>query len=239
MLPLGVLCFITGMMAIGDPLAFLYNTHTQEISTKYMIERATLVLVLNTTFLTAKSAVVEANVFYKKWASIKAFQDASLGSEYSKALEVGKNDFIKASQNIENLYSYLVSTGTADIGSNCIFYEFLFPEYELFEFEFVKKKMSLINKEWAVGDINGEKRLILDTFALSYNMLAEKWYILTEKSLKNLELIFMYSFPVDYLSNLETLSCIQDSNYEMVQVLDVKRSTDKIVVELQTTSPNE
>jgi hypothetical protein len=218
---------------------FLLESGHTEYTQKYNAERASIVLLLNTTFLTVKAAAIDANVQATKWGSLKIFNDPAITTEYKTAIEAGKEDFRKVSQNIETIYSYLAPTGTTEPSSTCILYEFLFPEYELTEFNFLKKKMSKINKDWIAAELDGEKKLLLDTYVMQYNSIGEKWFLLTEKATHLLEKVVQKEFPTEFTSALEALECIQDSTREKVRVSEVKKSTDKVILELEVLTPTE
>ena len=128
-----------------EPFHFLLESGNIEYTEKYTSERASLVLLLNTTFITVKAAAIDAIVQATKWDSLKIFNDPATSSEYKTGIEAGRNDFAKVGKNIEVMYSYLSTTNTAS--PTCILYENLFPEYELLEFEFLKKKMSKISRD--------------------------------------------------------------------------------------------
>jgi hypothetical protein len=62
------------------------------------------------------------------------------------------------------MYKFLSSTSTAEPSSNCILYHYLFAEYELTEYEFLKKKGNKISRDWTAAELDGEKKLLLDTY---------------------------------------------------------------------------
>ena len=222
-----------------EPFHFLLESGNIEYTEKYTAERASLVLLLNTTFITVKAAAIDATVQATKWDSLRIFTDATITAEYKTGIEAGRNDFVKVGKNIEVMYSYLSTTNTVSPGSTCILYENLFPEYELLEFEFLKKKMSKISRDWTAAELDGEKKLLLDTYIMQYNSIGEKWHVITEKATHILEKVVQKEFPAEFLSSLEELACIQDSTTEKLKIFEVKRSTDKIILELEVVTPTE
>jgi len=185
-----------------EPFHFLLESGNIEYTEKYTAERASLVLLLNTTFITVKAAAIDAIVQATKWDSLRIFTDATITAEYKTGIEAGRNDFAQVGKNIEVMYSYLSTTNTASPGSTCILYENLFPEYELLEFEFLKKKMSKISRDWTAAELDGEKKLLLDTYIMQYNSIGEKWHVITEKATHILEKVVQKEFPAEFLSSL-------------------------------------
>jgi hypothetical protein len=229
----------TEIMGEVDPFHFLLELGQYKYTRKYISERVSIVLLLNTTFLTVKAAAVDSGVQYRKWQALKIFADAALTTEYKSALEAGKNDFQLTSSNIEAMYKFLSSTSTAEPSSNCILYHYLFADYELTEFEFLKKKGNGISREWTAGEINGEKRLLLDTYIMEYNTIGEKWRVLTEKATTLLEKVVQKDFPEELSLAVEELTCVQDSTLEKIKVIETKKSTDKVIMELEVVAPTE
>ncbi len=80
----------TEIMGEVDPFHFLLELGQYKYTQKYISERVSIVLLLNTTFLTVKAAAVDSSVQYRKWQSLKIFSDATLTTEYKLALESGK-----------------------------------------------------------------------------------------------------------------------------------------------------
>jgi hypothetical protein len=156
----------TEIMGEVDPFHFLLEVGHYKYTQKYISERVSVVFLLNTTFLTVKAAAIDSSVQYRKWQSLKIFSDAAITTEYKSALESGKNDFQLASANIEAMYKFLSSTSTAEPSSNCILYHYLFAEYELTEYEFLKKKGNRISRDWTAAELDGEKKLLLDTYIM-------------------------------------------------------------------------
>jgi len=229
----------TEVMGEVDPFHFVLEVGQYKYTQKYISERVSVVLLLNTTFLTVKAAAVDSAVQYRKWLSLKIFSDATITTEYKMALESGKNDFQLASSNIEAMYKFLSSTSTAEPSSNCILYHFLFADYELTEYEFLKKKGNKISREWTAAELDGEKKLLLDTYIMEYNSIGEKWRVLTEKATHLLEKVVQKEFPEELSLAVEELTCVQDSTLEKIKVLEAKKSTDKVILELEIVAPTE
>jgi len=222
-----------------DPFHFVLEVGQYKYTQKYISERVSVVLLLNTTFLTVKAAAVDSAVQYRKWLSLKIFSDATITTEYKMALESGKNDFQLASSNIEAMYKFLSSTSTTEPSSNCILYHFLFADYELTEYEFLKKKGNKISRDWTAAELDGEKKLLLDTYIMEYNSIGEKWRVLTEKATHLLEKVVQKEFPEELSLAVEELTCVQDSTLEKIKVLEAKKSTDKVILELEIVAPTE
>jgi hypothetical protein len=65
-----------------EPFHFLLESGNIEYTEKYAAERASLVLLLNTTFITVKAAAIDAIVHATKWDSLKIFNDPTTSAEY-------------------------------------------------------------------------------------------------------------------------------------------------------------
>jgi hypothetical protein len=57
-----------------EPFTFFLESQETVYTSKYTVERATIALVLNTTYLTVKEAVVNTKTMYTKWHSFASFQ---------------------------------------------------------------------------------------------------------------------------------------------------------------------
>jgi hypothetical protein len=90
-------------------------------------------------------------------------------------LDVGKGDFEKINSKLDHLYSYLNSTSIEVPNTTCVLYVPLFSSAEHTDFNFLKKKLSVISAQWVFSEIDGEKKLLLDTFSAHYNSLADRW----------------------------------------------------------------
>jgi hypothetical protein len=54
-----------------------------------------------------------------------------------------------------------------------------------------------------------------------------------------LEKVVQKEFPEELSLSVEQLTCVQDSTLEKLKVLEAKRSTDKLILELEIVAPTE
>jgi hypothetical protein len=222
-----------------EPFTFFLESQETVYTSKYTVERATIALVLNTTYLTVKEAVVNTKTMYTKWHSFASFSNTDFSAEYKDILDVGKGDFEKINSKLEHLYSYLDSTSIEAPSTTCVLYVPLFSSAELTDFNFLKKKLSVISAQWTYPEIDGEKKLLLDTFSAHYNSLADRWLTLVNMGTKFLEQIHMKTFPVELTADLENLECIPNTQYEKVVILEAKAGTEAYFAEIEVYLPTE
>ena len=115
----------------------------------------------------------------------------------------------------------------------------LFSSAELTDFNFLKKKLSVISAQWSFAEIDGEKKLLLDTCSAHYNSLADRWLTLVNMGTKFLEQIHMKTFPFELIADLENLECIPNTQYEKVIILEAKAGKETYFAEIEVYLPTE
>lgn len=208
-------------------------------TTKYLEERASVVLVMNTTFIKVKEIMINSNVLYKKWLGMKILTNDALNTEYGKALSIGERNFKLANLAFDQMFAYAATGLTALPATTCVLYYELFSEAELDYYGFLKRKGDLISKDWAPDGLGTDKRAQLDTFVLLFNHMAIHYMNLASFGNYLLESMVMLQFPNELLSSLEGLSCITDTKFEKVTIRECTPASDSMIIEIEIASPSE
>jgi len=144
------------MSGVGEPFNFLLDSSQEQITEQISIERASLILLFNTSYLEVKEAVIGAKTLYDRFLALKMMDNADQNKEFFQALEAARKNFQYVNEGLEALYSFVKSTTNLAPASKCKLYVPIFPKENIMYYNFVKLKSNRINPAWV--NLDGEQK---------------------------------------------------------------------------------
>ena len=229
--------FTYKLSGVGEPFHFLLDSSQEQITEKISIERASLILLFNTSYLEVKEAIIGSKTIYDRFINLKLHENADQKREFFQALEAARKNFLYANEGLEALYSFIKSTTNLAPASKCKLYVPLFPKENLNYYSFVKQKSNRINPGWI--NLDGEQRLVVDIFVVAFNNLAEKWAMSIDYGNNLVQQLLSLEFPLELYPEIESLTCIDTSNFERITIRKTLLGQEGLLSELSIVTPTQ
>ena len=182
-----------------------------------------------------KEAVIGAKTLYDRFINLKLMENADQKKEFFQALEAARKNFLYVNEGLEALYSFVKSTTNLAPASKCKLYVPIFPKENIMYYSFVKLKSNRINPAWV--NLDGEQRLVVNIFIVSFNNLAEKWAVAIDYGNNLAQQLLSLEFPLELYPELELLTCIDTTNFERIQIRKTIQGQEGLLSELTVVSP--
>lgn len=239
------ICFLfmvlstTGAIKTEKSLSILVKNKAVEVSQSILTERVTLVANLNISLTSLKTSFITLSNAYKKYTDLGFFSDPALKKEYQQAIDVGKGQFARTSEIIQDLFNGLDQKLIQTPESSCVFFMATLNDTTIIsETQFLTAKIAKVLGTWPIAEVKGENLALLERFIQSYNSISTGWYFTVQRQASNWNTLLSGKFPEELLAQLEQISCLERTKYETVEVLGCTEGKQGLVCELNVQIPN-